>query len=220
MKQRNQIQKKIIDSIPNNYNYYFHLIFPSSIVLVLIVLSSYFLFSSGVQWLTLLAIPITLFCLFGFEWLAHRYILHKPQPGLKELYQKHEPMHHALYSADRMFLESWHELYLILMPPYAILLVVLLISPVFILIGLILSWPAAGMMLITSLLFFLLYEWTHLLYHLPYSWKITQLPWFKKLGQLHRYHHDPQNMRKYNFNVTIPIFDIILKTYRRGSRTN
>lgn len=216
MSERNQIQKKIIESIPENYSFYFHLIFPSSIVLILIILISYFLFSSGIPWLALIAAPITLFFLFGFEWLAHRYVLHKPQPGLKELYQKHEPMHHALYSTDRMFLESWRELYLILMPPYAIFLVVILVSPLFILLGLTLTWATAGVMLITCLLFFLLYEWTHLLYHLPSSWRITQFPWLKKLGQLHRKHHDPKNMRKYNFNVTIPVFDKILKTYLKN----
>src|SRR5262245_19440601 len=44
----------------------------------------------------LLAIPVTLFVSFGFEWWAHKNILHRKAPLSGLIYRRHEWMHHVI----------------------------------------------------------------------------------------------------------------------------
>ena len=59
----------------------------------------------------------------------------------------------------------------------------------------------------TSLMFFLMYEWLHLAYHIPEGTRLGRNPLIAKLRSLHQRHHDPRLMKRWNFNVTVPLFD-------------
>jgi sterol desaturase/sphingolipid hydroxylase (fatty acid hydroxylase superfamily) len=59
--------------------------------------------------------------------------------------------------------------------------------------------------------FFLSYEWTHLAYHLP-DGRLGRLSLVRHLRELHRRHHDPRLMKRWNFNITVPVFDVIRGT--------
>lgn len=204
-------RKDFLQSIPSNYNPYLHLFLPSSVVLLGIILSLVFLPTpAGIAYL---AIPVAIIGILGFEWAVHRYILHRPQRGLRQLFFKHEVLHHGLYPAADMALRDKRELYLILMPPYAILLIIFFLLPILFLLYLF-SPAVAGLVFITSLTSFLFYEVLHLVYHLPTCW-LTEWRPIRWLSRLHRFHHAPGQMHSSNFNVTIPLFDWLLGTFHR-----
>jgi sterol desaturase/sphingolipid hydroxylase (fatty acid hydroxylase superfamily) len=70
----------------------------------------------------------------------------------------------------------------------------------------------ALLVVITSMAFFLSYEWLHMAYHMPDDSFIGRIQLIRRLREQHRRHHDPRLMKRWNFNVTFPVFDAILGT--------
>ena len=204
---RERRRAEILKTIPGWYRPLVHLAIPSAIGVG--VAATALAQLRGVTSTDLLAIPITLLVSFGFEWRAHKDVLHKSAPGLGLLYRRHELMHHVLYTYDDMAMRSPRELWLILMPAYAIGLVVLLVAPFAALVLYLAGTNAAMLMLATAMAFFLSYEWLHAAYHLPAQSFIGRLSLIRTLRELHRRHHDPRLMKRYNFNVTVPVFDVV-----------
>ena len=62
------------------------------------------------------------------------------------------------------------------------------------------------------------YEWLHLSYHLPPESFIGRLWLVRVLKKHHATHHDPQLMQKWNFNVTIPLWDLVRGTIYRAPK--
>ncbi len=209
MPKRDQIIKKI----PSWYHPLPHMVIPSILGIAIISICIYLI--SNLQWMSLLCIPPTIFILFGFEWLVHKYVLHERQPLLGQIYELHERSHHIIYTHEKMAINSWRELYYVLMPPYAILLVFGLIAPLAFGIGMIFSFNVACLIIITSMLFFLTYEWLHFSYHLPVTTFLGRNSLIRRLRRVHRAHHNPKMMKKYNFNVTVPVMDFVLGTYKK-----
>ena len=56
------------------------------------------------------------------------------------------------------------------------------------------------------------YEVLHLCYHAPKDSFIGRRKIIRILRTHHARHHDPRRMQKYNFNVTVPLFDWIMGT--------
>lgn len=200
----------ITSVIPGWYNPLVHLAIPTVIGLGLMFGAA--LRIHELRWFELLAIPITLFASFGFEWRAHKYILHKRRPLLGLLYERHELMHHVIFTYDRMAMRDRRELWLILMPAYAIVLVFAMVLPLALLLARLVGDNTALLMVITSMAFFLSYEWLHMAYHMPDESRIGRLSIIRRLREQHRRHHDPRLMKRWNFNVTFPVFDVILGT--------
>jgi len=67
-------------------------------------------------------------------------------------------------------------------------------------------------MILTSMAFFLSYEWLHMAYHMPEDSRIGRMAIIRRLREQHRRHHEPRLMKRWNFNVTFPVFDVILGT--------
>jgi hypothetical protein len=159
-----------------------------------------------IEWLT----PIgTLLAGFGLEWRAHKSILHRRVPGLSLLYERHELAHHVIYTDEAMEMRSRSELFLILMPAYAIVLVFLLVVPFALGLSALAGENVARLMVATSMWFFLSYEWLHMAYHLPPTSRVARSRVIGVLRELHRRHHEPRLMKAWNFNVTVPVFDWI-----------
>lgn len=208
-----QLKKSIVSKIPLTYNPYVHALIPSIIGISLILAS--LISIQDLSWSQIVTIPIVIFLLFGFEWLVHKYILHRRLFGLGELYEKHELMHHVIYTHQDMSMKDKKELYLILMPPYAIVLIFVLLLPIIFILTSLLSFNVALLTLVTSLAFFLTYEWLHFCYHLPGHHWLARRRVIQYLRRLHTSHHNPLHMKQWNFNVTFPIFDRIMKTHRK-----
>lgn len=200
----------IVANIPGWYNPVVHLAIPTVIGLALSVAAA--LRIQGLRWYELLIVPITVFAAFGFEWRAHKFILHRRRPLLGLLYVRHELMHHVIYTYERMAMKSRRELWLILMPAYAIVLVFAMVLPVALVVARLLGENTALLMVIASMAFFLSYEWLHMAYHMPDDSVIGRLGIIRRLREQHRRHHDPRLMKRWNFNVTFPVFDVILGT--------
>jgi len=209
----NELKSNIIDQIPRTYNPYVHALVHSTIAVIFVIVS--ILLIKNLSSISLISIPITLFLLFGFEWLIHKHVLHRKRFGVGELYKKHELMHHVIYTNEDMSMGSKRELYLILTPPYAAVLILIILFPLVLFLTLLFSFNVALLMLITALCFFLSYEWLHFCYHLPENHWLGRNWLITKLKKLHTNHHNPLNMKKWNFNVTFPVFDLILKTYKK-----
>jgi hypothetical protein len=167
----------------------------------------------------LLTVPITYALGLGLEWRAHKDILHRrwPLPGFSMLYDRHEKMHHVVYPAEDMAMRGIRERALVLMPWFAIVLVTGILLPLALLTGYLTSRNRGLLVLATGALFFVSYELLHLAYHLPPEHPVARLGLIRRLRTLHRTHHHPPNMKRWNFNVTIPLFDVIHRTLKKDS---
>lgn len=203
---RDEKRAAIVAQIPAGYSPTFHFVFPG--LLGLSVLAGSLLGIEALRPIELLAVPITLLAGFGFEWRAHKDILHKRMPLLGVLYEQHELSHHVIYTDRDMAMKGPREMWLILMPPYAIVLVFLtLVLPLAVGLTYTLGTNVAMLVTATSMVFFLSYEWLHLAYHLPPEHPIARLGLVARLREHHRRHHEPRLMKRWNFNVTVPLFD-------------
>ncbi|MEZ4311818.1 MAG: hypothetical protein R3F14_27625 [Polyangiaceae bacterium] len=204
---REAARDRILATIPESYSPAAHFLIPGAMGMGVLAGAVWLL--HGVQPLEWLTIPITLFLGFGLEWRVHKSVLHEKQPLLGLLYVRHELHHHVIYTYDDMTMRSNREWRLVLMPAYAIVLVFLGVVPLVAALWHFVSVNVAMLHLATSMVFFLAYEWMHLAYHLPEEHPIGRLSVIRALRELHRRHHDPKLMKRWNFNVTIPVFDWI-----------
>jgi hypothetical protein len=202
---RELTRDEIVATIPEGYSPAAHFLVPGAIGLGVLAACSWLAHDvRPVEWLT---IPVTLFAGLAFEWRVHKSILHAKVPGLKILYVRHELHHHVIYTYDDMTMRSRREWRLVLMPAYAIVLVFAMLVPIAAALWHFLTPNVALLHVATSMIFFLAYEWMHLAYHLPQDHAVGRNPLIRKLRELHRRHHDPRLMKRWNFNVTVPLFD-------------
>lgn len=195
------------ENVPAGYSNVVHLLVPGAIGLSGIAAALSRL--HDVRAVQLLAVPITYLLALAFEWRAHKDLLHRRTPPLGFLYDKHERMHHILYTHEDMAMRSPREWNLVLMPKLAIVLVLVGMAPVYLVVSWLTAPNCALLTLATMLAFFLSYEWLHLSYHLPAGSRIGSLPFIRRLRAWHERHHDPRLMKAWNFNVTVPLFDVV-----------
>lgn len=207
---RERRRAEILSTVPGWYSPAAHLIVPG--LLGLAVMVAAFLAVRDPKPIELVTIPFTLLFAFGFEWRVHQRVLHRRQPLLGVLYDRHELAHHVIYTDEDMAMRSGRELRLILMPAYAVVLVFSMVAPFAFALARLTSLNAGALFLATSMLFFLAYEWLHCAYHLPAVSAIGQNRIITRLREHHRRHHQPRLMKRWNFNVTVPVFDWILGT--------
>jgi hypothetical protein len=204
---RENARERIVAKIPAGYSPGAHFLIPGALGMGVLAASAWLV--EGVQPVEWLTIPVTLFLGLGFEWRIHKSMLHERLPLFGTLYVRHELHHHVIYTHDDMTMRSSREWRLVLMPAYAIVLVFVMMIPIVAALWRLLSPNVALIHLATSMVFFLAYEWMHLAYHLPPEHPIGRLGLVRRLRELHRRHHDPRRMKRWNFNVTVPVFDWI-----------
>jgi hypothetical protein len=200
----------ILGNIPAWYSPVLHLAIPSVVGLgVMLGAVSRLHAPAPLDWIT---VPVTLLGALAFEWRVHQSVLHRRVPGLGLLYDRHEILHHVIFTYDDMAMRSRREWWLVLMPAYAVVLVAALNAPLTLGISAVFGPNAGCLYLTTAMSFFLSYEWLHLAYHLPADSPIGRLGFIARLREHHRRHHDPRLMKRWNFNVTVPVFDWIRGT--------
>ena len=204
---------QIVAHLPARYNPTLHLAIPAMIGLCVLIVAIVRVQTNALRPIELLSIPITLFASFAFEWRAHKSILHRRQPLLGLLYARHELYHHVIFTDRDMAVKSRREWWFVLMPAYAVVLIFLtMVLPIAFIIEQFVTTNVAMFVTITSMVFFLSYEWLHLAYHLPLEHPIARLGIIAKLREHHRRHHEPRLMKRWNFNVTVPLFDWLYGT--------
>lgn len=210
---RDRVRQKSLAEIPWWYSPYGHLAATTGIGLAVLVASIYALARLGNVRLTdLLVVPVVVLLANFFEWRVHKHVLHRRFWPFEVIYDKHTPMHHMIYVEEDMALRSVQEFRLVLIPAAGVLGIVLAAAPFAIAIARFWSSAAGWLFLLTASLFMVSYEVLHLCYHAPKDSFIGQRRIIQVLRAHHAKHHDPRYMQKYNFNVTVPLFDWIMGT--------
>lgn len=200
-----ELRARIVHEAPGWYSPIAHLLFPSVFGLSVIVWAGSTLVAPTLVGLA--TIPLTWLLANASEWRVHKSLLHKRVWFATTLFDRHTPEHHALFTTDTMAVKSRMEWRKVLLPAWAIVLLALAISPITFALA---RWvgPNVGrLFLATGMAYVVGYEWLHLSYHLPPGHPIARLPFIRRLGAHHAAHHDPKLMTRWNFNVTIPLWD-------------
>lgn len=202
--------------IPGWYSPWAHLAFPSVVGLGVIAWALESLRELRAWQLAI--VPITWVVSNAVEWRAHRDVLHKRTWPLEALYDRHSPKHHVVFVTDDMALRGVREFKFVLLPFYGIVAIFVMVFPV----AFFLRWLGqvnlSALFLATTMGYVLSYEWLHLAYHLDEDSFIGRLPLLGVLRRHHATHHDPSLMRRWNFNVTVPLWDWVRRTsFRPGS---
>jgi hypothetical protein len=168
--------------------------------------------ASAWAWLVLPAVWV--FANF-FEWTVHRFPMHRPlHPRL--MYRNHAQIHHLAFTDEGMAIEEPRELWLIMMPWYTIVMLLVAASPAAMVLGLLGGWPLVGIFYVGALSYFLFYETVHALYHLPAATLarlgVGEHGLFARMRAHHAHHHALRRMAHVNFNVTIPLADTVFGT--------
>lgn len=160
-----------------------------------------------------LVVPLVVFALANlFEWYVHRHVMHRRRRLVAVLYDRHTPEHHRIFERENMAIREPRELRLVLIPAAGVLGVVLLATPAAYLAGALLGADVGWIVLASASLYVVGYELTHLCYHLPESSIIYRMSFFRLLREHHARHHQLELMQRYNFNVTVPLGDLLFGT--------
>jgi len=209
---RNKVRTAAIADIPWWYNPYGHLAATTGIGLFVLIASAYKLSSVTIHWTDLLVIPAVILLANFYEWRVHKVVLHRRFWPFGVIYDKHTPMHHMIYIEEDMALRSVKEFRLVLIPAMGVLGIVLAATPLAVGLSYLWSVAAGCFFLLSASLFMVTYEVLHLCYHAPADSFIGRLKLIRVLRNHHARHHDPRLMQRYNFNVTVPLFDWLMGT--------
>jgi len=212
---RDELRSRLVAGIPRWYNPWLHLAVPSLFGLGVLVACVSLL--HGVRPVELLTIPATFLVINAGEWRIHRDMLHKRTPPLGVLYDRHTPQHHMIFVTDDMAIRSTREFYLVLIPAYGIIAAGIGALPIPLVLWLALGLRNAALFfMVVTMGYVVAYEWLHLSYHAPADSFVGRMALIQRLRRHHAVHHAPELMQKWNFNVTIPLWDWVRRTIYRG----
>lgn len=163
--------------------------------------------------LDFLVVPV--FVLFAtlFEYLVHKYLLHRRTWFMKPAYEEHTLRHHAYFSHEAIEATQSADFERVLFPVWGVALIQYgIVLPASFAIGYLFSPNAGFISLVVGAMFFFMYETIHMITHLPEKHKIFKIPGLYFLKEHHRAHHHYAKMGKYNFNIVLPVWDVILGT--------
>lgn len=161
-----------------------------------------------------------------FEWFLHRFVMHRPVGKFRYAFEAHAVVHHHTFKADHSYHVSSEKPETKKTIPMAWWngpVLVLITSSFLGLFGLI----RFGGFNAQSLTYWLVcafvgfcyygaYEYIHWCMHLPKARRVEMLWIFRKLNGHHLLHH--RYMHK-NFNVVLPLSDLLLGTLMIRSKT-
>jgi hypothetical protein len=152
------------------------------------------------------------------EYFGHRGPMHHRRKGLGLLFQRHTLQHHRFFTQRAMSCDSSRDFKIVLFPPVMLAFFIGgIATPIGTAAYFLLSPNAGFLFAVVGISYFLLYEWLHFAFHQPEdSWWLL-VPGVAWLREHHRMHHDPALMSRWNFNLTFPIGDLLMRTRYRGS---
>jgi sterol desaturase/sphingolipid hydroxylase (fatty acid hydroxylase superfamily) len=195
---------------PRLYHPYLHLLGSAGVGLATLTVAA--LAIHGLRPVELLVVPALFLISNAVEWFAHKLLLHRRTWPVEVLFDRHTPEHHVIYQYDSMAIRSVDEFRLVLIPAVGVLTVVIGATPIAYAAGHLLTPNCGWLSLATSAVYMTSYELSHLSYHLPESSFIGRLALVRVLREHHRRHHHASLMKRWNFNVTLPLFDWIFRT--------
>lgn len=206
-------REKLSGIYSENFNGYLYFGFANAVALAGIVGSLFMLREpSAIAWLT---IPATFVFANFAEWLAHKGPMHHKRDFMEMLFERHTMVHHIYFPHTDMTAPNHHHWGYVLFPWWAIFLVYLTAAPFALLTGYAAGANCGWLFMATGLAYYLLYEWLHLMHHLPPEHPISRTRAAAWLRKHHHHHHDHRLMARHNFNVSFPIADYVLGTAYR-----
>jgi sterol desaturase/sphingolipid hydroxylase (fatty acid hydroxylase superfamily) len=213
---REELRRDLVARIPGGYSPLAHLLVPS--LLGICAIGGALSLLRDLEPWQLGFVPVFLILGNAVEWHTHRSLLHRHVRLLAPLYRAHS-QHHAVYGAEGMAIRHPRELKLVLLPAYAVLVIIgggaLPVAVALFFAG---QENLAALWIASAVACVLCYEWLHLSHHLPGEGPLARLAPLDALRRHHAVHHSPQLMHRWNLNVTLPLWDWVRGTVYRPER--
>lgn len=175
------------------------------------------------MWLLFCVVAGSLVLASLIEGLLHQFVLHTNQKRLlfgvlKGAFRAHSVEHHPAYRGAHYHRPAPHSEKHISLGWYTLPLILVLLSPIFVLLVLYVSWVGALLFYAVLVLYYTAYEFLHWHMHFPTKhgkprW-YTRVPGLKTIFQWfdvrHYVHHLADDR---NFNVVLPIYDLLFGRY-------
>jgi hypothetical protein len=207
---REQFRAQMLSKLPGWYSPWAHLAATIGSGLAMLALAIFMI--EDLRAIELLIVPFVFVVSNVTEWHAHKNLLHRRFRPMAVLYDRHTPEHHRVYRYGDMEIRSWNELRLVLIPAMGVVGIIAGAAPGAALAGWLFGSNVAWLFLLTTSLYVVSYEVTHLTYHLPQDSFVGRLSFVRVMREHHARHHDPRLMQRYNFNVNVPLADWVFGT--------
>jgi hypothetical protein len=205
------LRAQLVSRVSPRYNPYAHVAIP--LVLGFAVIAGAVACIRALAPLELVTVPLIFLISNAVEWQVHRDLLHKRVRIAPMLYDQHTSEHHVIFPIEHFAVRNPREWRWVLIPPYGILFVAAINAPLTAAIAYC-GYPNIAALFIASTVgYVLLYEGLHLSFHLPEDRGIGAWTLIRILRRHHAIHHDPQLMQRCNFNITVPLWDLVRGTY-------
>lgn len=206
-----KFRSKYRSNISSLYSGYLHMLFVLSVGVAVVAFSLYQV--DDALWTQWLVFPLTMLVVNFAEYAAHRWLGHRKTKFGKLFYQRHSGDHHTFFLPQAMPYESTNDWRVVLFPGYLIIaFLVGLVLPGGYLLMTLVGDNVAYIYGAAAICGYLFYEVMHFSYHLPNGSIVEKIPGWKQLRQLHVEHHRRDIMADKNFNITLPIFDVLFGT--------
>lgn len=204
-------RQKYRSEISPGYNGWLHMLVVFSTGLLVISIAAAQVEEASIwEWLV---VPVTLVMVNFAEYAAHRWLGHRKTNIGRMFYSRHTGDHHSFFIQSNMPFQSVRDWRVVLFPAYLIYAFLIgLILPGGAALYFLVSPNAAFLYAATGIFAYLFYEVMHFSYHLPQGSFVEKTPGWKQLRRLHLLHHRREKMTQVNFNITLPIFDVLLGT--------
>ncbi|MDP5209289.1 sterol desaturase family protein [Microbulbifer sp. 2205BS26-8] len=205
-------RKRYREAVRSHYNGWFHL---TAIVLICLGVSGYcIVLVDALRLGELLAVPLGILLYNFMEYAAHRWAGHKKQKLTRLFYNRHTGDHHSFYSPPLLSFASSRDWRIVLFPTYLSAFLAFILAPFCgYLLASLFSVNAGYILAAVIVLSHLGYEVLHLAYHQSEGHWFHNVPGLRELAHLHRIHHRRELMKTSNFNLTLPLFDLLLGTF-------
>ncbi len=146
-----------------------------------------------------------------FEWVLHRYFMHRPTAGIRYPFERHALVHHQIFRADHTYhVINESDKKTVPMAWWNGPVIVALCQLPFLILALVLrKWGLLCGAALACTAYYAAYEYLHWCMHLPRQRDLERSGIFFRMNGHHLLHH--RYMHK-NFNVVLPLADLCLGT--------
>jgi hypothetical protein len=169
---------------------------------------------ADVKWWEWLTVPVVFLGAQWFEYVMHRYVLHRPwqSPFLRALYTRHTLMHHQFFTEEESRFADHMDWRVTLFPPFALVVLSILMIPQALALGWLFSANVGWLFIATGTGSYLFYELMHFLCHIDDNWFVRNMPIVNTSRRHHGAHHNQSIMMETNMGVVLPIWDWVYGT--------
>lgn len=169
---------------------------------------------NNILWWEWLIVPVTLLAANFFEWFLHKHIMHRPQKNaaLRAIYLRHTLMHHQFFTDQEMRFAGEHDWRVTFFPPFALVTFICMSVPIALVAGLVFTANVGWLVIATTTMMYLTYEFMHFCCHVGENWFVKNVPFVNTIRRHHTAHHKQSLMMERNMNLTFPIMDWLMGT--------